>query len=239
MEEKMRIDVIILSYAQTEALKKMTENCINSLIRSEDLNKIEFNVILIESEKSMVPYQYDNTLTIYPDNEFGYHRYMNLGIKRSFSPYVCICNNDLIFFEKWATNMLVAFESHRLVSGSPACGSFHPANGYKLDGRVHIGYRVREQIAGWCIFFKRDILKITGSLDENLKFWFADDDYANTLWMLNLRHGLVTSSRVDHLESMTLVGQTLERREKLTFNEVVYIRKKWDCKKGVGWIIID
>lgn len=239
MEQVIEIDVIILSYAQTEDLKIMTENCINSLIASEDPKKIVFNVILIESEKTMKPFQYKHTTTVYTDLEFGYHRYMNIGIEMTSSPYVCICNNDLIFFNGWATNMLAAFERYKLSSGSPACGILHPSIGYNLNKGIHLGYQIREYIAGWCIFFKRDMLKLTGKLDENFKFWYSDNDYANTLWALKLRHALVTSSRVDHLESKTLISQSAERQLELTYNEVSYWAKKWNYRLGIGWEIID
>lgn len=239
MEQRTEIDIIILSYAQTEELKIVTENCISSLMISEDPEKIKFNIILIESEKSIAPFQYENTITVYPEVDFGYHRYMNIGIDMTNAPYICICNNDLIFYEGWATSMLTAFEMYKLSSGSPACGIFHPKAGYPLDGSVHFGYRVRAQVAGWCIFFRRDILERTGKLDENFKFWCADNDYASTLWALKLRHGLVTSSRVDHLESRTLNYQTKERQQMLTYDEIAYWEKKWKYRMGTGWILLD
>ena len=91
------IDIIMLSYSHNEELKQMTENAIRSLIDSEDANKIKFNIILIESEKKLKPYQYPNTTTIYPNQVFGYHRYMNVGIRMTKARYVCLCNNDLYF----------------------------------------------------------------------------------------------------------------------------------------------
>lgn len=239
MEVKIEVDIIILSYAKTEELKVITENGIRSLMASEDPEKIKFNVIIIESERSLMPFQYEHTLTVYPDAEFGYHRYMNIGIGMTSSPYICICNNDLIFFKGWATNMLAAFDDYNLVSGSPMCGLFHPKLDYSFNRGVHLGYQIRAQISGWCIFFKREILKLTGKLDENLKFWYADNDYANTLWVLKLRHGLVTTSRVDHLESVTLNSHTKEIKRELTLEMATYWLKKWNFRMGVGWELID
>jgi GT2 family glycosyltransferase len=239
MENTTSIDIIILSYARNEELKTITENCIASLVSSEDPDKIKFNIILMESEKSLKPYQYENTTTIYPEEEFGYNRYMNKGIEMTESPYICICNNDLIFFESWATNMLDAFERFNMDSGSPACGVFHPGEGFDLDGYTYFGYRIRAQIAGWCIFFKRDILKKMGKLDENYRFWCADNDYGNTLYFLKLRHGLVTSSRVDHLESKTLLSLSTDRQQVLTYGEIKYWEKKWNYRMGVGWEIME
>jgi hypothetical protein len=44
------------------------------------------------------------------------------------------------------------------------------------------------------------MLSKIGLLDPNYEFWCADNEYANTLWVLNIKHVLVTSSVVDHLK---------------------------------------
>ena len=240
MKQLVEIDVIILSYAQTCHLRELTINCIKSLYDSEDAELIKFNVTVLESERSMEPYQYENTLTIYPRIEFGYNRYMNIGIKMTSSSFVCLCNNDLIFHPSWASEILKPFKTHSdIYSASPVCSIHHPKHGIELNTGLQLGYRVRYEISGWCLFFRRDLLNITGMIDENYKFWCADNDYANTLWVLNLKHVLVTSSIVDHLENITLNSQTPERQEELTNQEVYYFDKKWKPRTGDGWVLYD
>jgi GT2 family glycosyltransferase len=227
------IDVIILSYAQSPALFKTTVDCINSLLTSEDLSEIQFRIVVIESEKKLKPYKYKNATTIYPDEPFGYHRYMNIGIQMTSSPFVCLCNNDLIFHPDWASEMLKVFNLYpNLLSASPACSIHHPKMGIPINSGVLPGYRIRYEVAGWCLFVRREIFKIIGELDENYKFWCADNDYANTLWVLNIGHVLVTSSVVDHLESKTLYSQSADIQEKLTEQEVFYFDKKWKHRLG-------
>ena len=234
MEIKTTIDIIILSFAHSPELMSTTNNCISSLLSSEDPSNIHFNVILIESEHSLKPYQYPNTTTIYSDLPFGYHRYMNIGVKMTHSPFVCLCNNDLIFHSGWASAILNAFVKYpTLCSASPACSMHHPKIGISLNGAILPGYRIRYEVAGWCLFLRRDIFRVMGRLDENYKFWCADNDYANTLWVLNLDHALVTNSVVDHLESKTLHSQSVDRQEELTEKEVYYFDKKW--KHRLGW----
>ncbi|MET1056739.1 MAG: hypothetical protein ABWY16_15630 [Pedobacter sp.] len=236
MEEKTEIDVIIVSYAQTDELKQITINGIESLISSEDPNTIKFNVIVIESEKSIAPYQYPYSTTVYPEVPFGYHRYLNIGIDMTSSPYICICNNDLLFHKHWATEILKPFQQFiDVYSASPVCSIHHPKFGFKLNDGFKIGYRVRYEVAGWCIFFRREILKVIGRLDENYIFWCADNDYANALYCMKLNHLLVTSSVVDHLESKTLKKQSHERELELTEGEMCYFKKKWDPRWGEEW----
>ena len=118
MEKKIEIDIVMLSYGQTDELKNTTINCLNSLMVSEDPEKIKFNVIVIASEKTLRPYQYNHSLTIYPEKEFGYHRYMNIGIDMTSADFICICNDDLIFHPNWATEILKPFHQFRDVSSA-------------------------------------------------------------------------------------------------------------------------
>ncbi|WP_442587845.1 glycosyltransferase family 2 protein [Pedobacter sp. AW31-3R] len=233
------IDIIILSYAQNEELKNTTLNCLNSLMISEAPDQIKFNVVVIESEKSIKPYQYPNSHTIYPEQAFGYHKYMNIGISVTYASFICLCNNDLVFHPFWATEILNAFYEDRYISSaSPVCSIHHPKMGIELNNGIIYGYRIRFEVSGWCIFLKRDIFRLIGKLDENYLFWCADNDYANTLGVLKLRHALVTSSIVDHLENVTLNKQSEERIDELTEKGGHYFYKKWKPRLGDGWQLI-
>jgi GT2 family glycosyltransferase len=236
MDKPIEIDIIILSYAQNENLKTTTINAVNSLMDSEDPNLIQFNVVVIESQIDMQPYQYQHTTTLYPSEAFGYHKFMNIGINYTSADFVCICNNDLIFHKNWALEILKPFFMFSDIwSASPVCSYLHPQNGFELNSGFRLGNGIREELSGWCIFFRRELLKITGQLDPNLEFWCADNDYANTLWILRLKHLLVTSSIVDHLENLTLKNQEPEVQDRLTLKACEYFTKKWNVKMGEGW----
>lgn len=238
MEDLVEVDIIILSYAQTEELRHVTLNCIKSLIASESQATIKFHIIVIESEKKLAPYQYPFSTTIYSDRDFGYNRYMNIGIEMTDSSFICICNNDLIFHPSWASEMLKPFKKYQnVVSASPFSPLHHSNMGFEINTGFKAGYRIRYEVAGWCLFFRRSMIKLTGKLDENYRFWCADNDYANTLHSLKLTHILVTSSVVDHLESKTLLNQTTDRQYELTEGEVAYFDKKWKHRLGRDWYL--
>lgn len=155
VKSKTEVDIIILSFAKSEELKLITQQCISSLVASEDKDEIKFNIVVIESQKDMKPYQYPDTKTVYPDEEFGYHRYMNMGIEMTSSKYVCLCNNDLRFHQGWATEILKAFHKYYdLSSASPFCSFHHPKMGFEENNGIYTGYRSRYEVAGWCLFFK-------------------------------------------------------------------------------------
>lgn len=237
--EIIEIDIVILSFAQTEELKQVTINGLNSLMASEDPEFIKFNIIVVESQKDLKPFQYEYGQTVYPDVPFGYNRYMNIGIAMTSAKFICLCNNDLIFHPNWATEILKPFRNYRgLSSASPMCSIHHGKLGFKSDMGLFAGHRERTEVSGWCLFFKRRMLNLIGQLDENFMFRHASHDYTHLLSTFNLNHVLVTSSVVDHLDHTTLNKQEPERWNELMYQQDIYYYKKWGYRFGRNWEIL-
>jgi len=231
----VKIDVIILSYAKNEELRAVTNQGIESLLASEDPREIEFNILVIESNKNQPPYQYPNTTTIYPDTAFGYNKYMNIGIKGSHNPYVCLCNNDLIFHKGWASAILKAMDNDPLLlSASPYCPIFHKSRGFDENGPVLEGYF--GVLGGWCIFVKREVFNIIGPLDEQLIFWYCDADYCKTLEKYGVRNCLVPASKVTHSGSESLSTVDDKEYQKLTQVPRIYYSYKWNHHSFIKYI---
>ena len=232
----MQIDVIILSYAKNEALRSMTQQAIDSLLKSEDQSIINFNILVIESNKNLKPFCYKSAQTHYPRTKFNYNRYLNIGIKMSSASYVCIANNDLIFYKNWASELLKALnENPNLESVSPFCNIHHPSIAIKPNSGLIYGYEIRNHLAGWCIFFKRDLIQKIGYFDEKIKFWFSDNDYANTLQENKLQHALVTSSRVDHIGGVSTESISKVQKYDFTYGAFIYYDYKWNHKQKVKY----
>lgn len=221
------IDVIVLSYAKNVELKHLTEQTIESLIASEDKNKIEFNIVVIESEKKLKPKQYDNALTIYPKSKFGFNKYLNIGLANTNAEYVCLSNNDLIFTKGWASEILKAMDNDSsILSASPICPIYHPNRGYDLNSGNYYGWE--DEISGWFILLKRKLLDTIGPLDEKIIFWYADNDYSDLLKKFNINHVLVSSSIVQHMVESTLVSLDHIEQKKNTEGSFIYYDYKWN-----------
>jgi GT2 family glycosyltransferase len=227
------IDIIILSYAKTDELKQTTLNCIESLLISEPTEKIIFKTLVIESNKDLQPYQYPDTKTIYPDAPFGYNRYMNIGIGATNNPYVCLCNNDLIFHFNWASELIAAFNKYPVLeSANPYCATIDYDEKIKKGGNVirrDKNLKVNGILMGWCIFVKRSIFNKIGLLDEQFTFWYADNDYDMTLRKHGIKHALVKSSLVSHLSCQSH-DMLLDKKEELTVGQWSVFQKKWQKK---------
>jgi GT2 family glycosyltransferase len=226
----VKIDIIILSYAKTESLKQITLQGIESLFLSEDPDHIQFETLVIESNKELFPYQYPNTRTIYPDEKFGFNRYLNIGITQTFNDYVCLCNNDLIYHQHWATEILKAMrENPGIKSANPYCDSFSYDQSIKEGVDIifrHQNLKVHGSLTGWCLFIKREIFNKIGLLDEQFEFWYADNDYDFTLRKHRLKHALIKRSRVTHLANQSH-DTLMDKKEKMTIGQREKFEKKW------------
>lgn len=221
-----KIDIIILSYAKTPDLHKITVQCIDSLLASEDPEIIDFNILVIESNKALQPYQFEHTTTIYPADKFGFNKYLNMGIKQTHNPYICLCNNDLIFHKNWASEILKAMSNDTsLLNAAPYCPIFHKNAGFQENAPPVEGYF--GVLAGWCIFAKREIFDIIGPLDEKLIFWYCDADYCQLLIKHRIKNCLISSSIVTHLSSTSLETLNKKENQKLTQIPRFYYSYKW------------
>jgi len=224
----VKIDVIILSFAKDEQLKGLTIQTVDTLLQSEDPGEIEFNIIVIESNQAIKPYQFENTKTIFPNRTFGFNEFLNIGINATNNKYLCLCNNDLIFHQGWASALLDCVKqlnSNEVVL-SPFCERSHQSFAHisePVEG--YFGY-----FAGYCFFTTREVLEFIGPLDQKISFWYADMDFIKLLEKYNIKHYLVPRSKVTHLVSR--VTGTFTRIQHLRYTNYprIYYRYKWDDK---------
>jgi glycosyltransferase involved in cell wall biosynthesis len=237
----MIVDIIILSKTDNEKIYWMNLNCINSLLKSEDKSKISFNIILVESNENAT-YKYPETQVVFPSEQFGYNRFLNIGLQYAKGDFHAFCNNDLIFHENWMSNIL------NFSKKNPQTYSFSPID-FKYQYMKMVaeglkpawGYKPRYYIAGWCIVVKKEIFtKIECIFDPVFDFYYADDDYGLTLLKNNIAHNLVTDSLVEHLDSQTaayesgdnnylntLEGQGISYPKYLKKDEFKFIRNSY------------
>jgi len=206
----MKVDIVILSHGKTPELRGTTQNAINSCLASE--TDIEFNIIVIEQEGTAT---YTGCTVHYDYDDFNYNRSMNRGIGLGDAQYICLCNNDLIFYPNWCSILIAAMKEHELLSACPICPHVQ-RHRLSLKEEIYFGYRNSHEVSGWCIMINRDILKIIGQLDEEFPFWFADNIYSEQLQRHGIKHAVVTKSVVEHLGSKTLNTLPADEKDVIT-----------------------
>lgn len=235
-EVPVKIDILILSYAKNEKTNALTIQTIETLLASENPAEIRFNVLVIESNRELKPYQFKKSTTVYPDEAFGFHRYFNIGIRQTTAPYVCLCNNDLIFHKGWATEILRAMNNDMtLLSAHPSLPGFKRTDDFKGDDSQIDNYF--GVLFGWCIFVKRELFNIIGPLDEKLEFWYSDQDYSNTLKKFGVKNNLIETSIVNHLGSGSWDSIEKKDFDKLTQLPRMYYSYKWHHHSYLRYVL--
>ncbi len=209
----MIIDVIIISASNSETLKGMTQEAISSCLSSE--TKHDFNIIVVETFNKSQKY-IGAKVVYFTEEKFNYNKCINYGLKFATHTYICFCNNDLVFHENWASELIKAMKENDALSGSPFC----PSSFEKSNQDVNIGYEIRNQVAGWCILIHKSVLKKIGKLNESVNFWYSDNIYISQIRKEGIKHLLAYNSVVTHLENKTL--KTLTKREQMN---ITYAQK--------------
>lgn len=222
----MEIDAIILSKTSDMSHYGLTCRTINSLKSSSDWNG---NIIVVESEKELGfkqnGFSYPNCNVLFPEEEFNYNRFLNLGIKESESEWIMICNNDLFFTKDWFTNIRKTIENNPTIqSFSPKAPTWHLHNSFN-DSDLIPGYIVSAHVCGWCILVHRDVISKCNLFDETFKFWYQDNDYAMSLKSKGVIHALDCSSKVYHMVSGS--HDILNKSQEMTHGQQQNYINKW------------
>lgn len=236
----MIVDIVMLSNCKKTYFRELTESTIFSLRASEP--DITFFVVVVESDielrKEHRHHIQQADVILYPDldQEFGYNRFMNVGVhwlmENTSEEYVALCNNDLVFKMGWCKNLIDGMKKHNLLSACPVDPfRMRHKDIDKESDEVFFGYDIRPYLPGWCIMQKyRDLYKIIGPLDEQFEFWFADSDYGLTLKKHGVKHGLVSNSHVHHLgypDGPTINSMSTEDYNRLTKEPEHLFNRKW------------
>jgi GT2 family glycosyltransferase len=161
----------------------------------------------------------------------GYNAALNAGISKGKNPIIAACNNDLMFHDGAVDTLVKALGVYDSVS--PWCPRTHFQYGWKQKPTQPVGgYQIGKELAGWCIFLRRETWERIEGFDERLKFWCCDNAYAEQLKIAKLSHALIPFAQVTHLQSQTLKRQPADVYEKLTKFELDKFYKIYGNKKS-------
>lgn len=208
----MLLSVIILSKTSSEHLFNTTMNCINSLLKSEDFTEQhQLEIILVESNKEYnLTYTFPDAIkVIVPEESFGFHKYLNVGIKNASGEFIALCNNDLIFHKDWFSEIVKVSKKRKdILSFSP----IDPNNELqRFSGDYVLGYKVTQHIKGWCLVCKKEVFGKIKKLDNRFTFYYSDNDFALTLLYHGIKNAVVSGAHVEHLHKIATKESSKEK----------------------------
>ena len=183
----MKCDIIMPVWNQL----KFTQECVESILRN---TLYPYRLIIIDngSERKVSIYldslkERTDTRIIRNEENLGFVKAVNQGLRESDAPYICIINNDTVATDGWLSEMVdVADCSSNIGLVNPSSNNLgQRAGGETVDAyaaslKVLKGqYIEMGACIGFCMLLKRELFDKVGYLDEVYRDGnFDDTDYS-------------------------------------------------------------
>lgn len=243
----MRCDIIIPVWNQLE----ITRNCINSIIQN---TAYPYRLIIIDNASDKETEWYLKSLNeknnlnlkyIRNDENIGFVKAVNQGIKLSDAPYLCIMNNDTIAADGWLKEMVDVMEGYPqlgLVNPSSNTSGQFPGKDESIDeyalglrcfkGQIQELYTCR----GFCMLLRRAVVEKIGILDEGYHIGYFDDtDYCKRAQEAGYRTARAKAAYVYHKENISF--KELDDNEILFKNNEKIFFERWGRPVRVAYFI--
>ena len=228
----------------------LTRDCIDSIT---EYTRYSYRIILIDNASDTPTKRYldllkerlsDAVEIIRNQENRGFIRAVNQGMKRSGTPYICIMNNDTLVTEGWLGEMIDVLLSN------DAIGIINPSSNTscqfpgKLD--IHTYARSLKHFKGkhqelytcraFAMVVKRCVIESVGYLDERYGMGYFDDtDYCKRAQKAGFRTVRAKASYVYHKESQSFAK--IDRRNSIfAENEKKFI-SKWGKQLRVAYVL--
>ncbi len=211
--KKFQVLVIMLANTANDHFRQMTTTALDTMFANGSPDLIDMRCVVVETNSNALAYtQNKNILTYYPNEDFKYNRFMNLGYLAAknqwpdffdgdnCNKFIVLANNDLVFHEKWDIELISGINEAGVDSGSPYAPNWFQHAEFQV-GPVYEGWRIGFEFAGWLQMYKMESFSSLFPLDEDFEFWCADNSVVLEMQKRKMTHALFTKSMVTHLTS--------------------------------------
>ncbi len=200
------------------------ETCLSSL---EKQTCREFSIYLVDNgstdqSRSYVSAHFPEVQWIQLDQNYGFSRAVNEGIRRTREPYVILLNNDTQAEERFVEEMLEGIRRHPKAFSAGAkmlswqerdkiddAGNYYNMLGWAFargKGKPETGYQKEQKVFAACAgaaIYRRSLLEKTGLFDEEHFAYLEDLDIGYRARILGYENWFLPRARVYHVGSGT------------------------------------
>ena len=189
-------DIVMPVWNQLE----VTRACLESVIENTNY---PYRLIIVDNKsdeptaaflRSFGEQHNEKVLLIRSEENLGYIKGTNLGMKASTGDHVCLLNNDTVVYPGWLSAMVeVADLENDIGLVNPASNHFgiRAEDNSRLSGSLYNGMGV---CIGFCMLIKRDVIEKIGFLDERFGMGYGEDD-AYSIYAHNVGSRCVMAKR--------------------------------------------
>lgn len=235
----MKCDIIIPIWNQLES----TRECINAIART---THYPHRLILIDNGSEPETRLYleglrakdpAGVVLIRNQDNLGYIKAVNQGMRISDAPYVCLMNNDTIPGIGWLDKLTAFADKHDEVGlMNPLCNGHQDLSIDEYAAKVAGNgdeFMEMNQCFGFCTLIRREVIDKIGYLDENFGMGGYDDtDYSKRAGLAGYRCASVHSSYVYHKEHVSFKASGV--KDSFTLKGQEEYLKKWARHLRIG-----
>lgn len=230
-----KCDIIIPVWNELES----TEECI---ARLKKYTHSPYRLIVIDNGSEDKTFKYLKSLKndfrdyllIRNEENLGFVKAVNQGIKNIQNPYVCLLNNDAYVTDNWFTELMEGAES-----GPKNIGIANPSsNVFGVTSSDGERYELEEldYCKGFCMLIKSEVIEKIGFFDEIYGMgYFEEKDFsrkAKDLGYISIR---VKSSFVYHRDKVSF--DKISNRDSIFENNEKIYNKRWGNPINIAFII--
>ena len=244
----MRCDIVIPVWNQPG----FTKDCVDSVVKNTI--DVDYRIIIIDNASGEETKNYleglkaslgAGVLLIRNENNLGFVKAANQGMRLSNAPYVCLLNNDTLVTGGWLSEMIRIAESSSLIGlVNPSSNNLgqKPDKGESIEnfaGKlkkdagafVEIGSAI-----GFCMLIKKEVIERIGVFDEIYGMGnFEDTDYSRRA----IKEGYICAraggAYVYHREGASF-GRDSTFDENFERNRQIY-EFRWGKRRWIAYVI--
>lgn len=235
----MKTSIVILTYNKLD----YTKQCIESI---RNFTHSDYEIIIVDNASTdgtveWLEQQKDIRVVLNKKN-LGFPKGCNQGIEIATGDNILLLNNDVIVTENWLENLLTCLYSDESIGAvGPVTNSAAYYTSIKADyqtlDQMHEFARIYNQsnperwderlkLIGYCMLVKKDIVDLTGNLDEQFTPGnFEDDDYSLRIRRAGYKLILCKDTFIHHYGSMSWRDNLEGYTTLLSENEKKFIDK--------------
>ncbi|MCW3134449.1 MAG: glycosyltransferase [Methanophagales archaeon] len=222
----MKTSIVIVTYK----LPQYLDLC----IRSIRMHTKDYELIVVNNGQDKATLKllnkYRNIITINNEENLGYCKALNQGVKAASYKMVVLGTNDIIVTPKWLEILRKVYQVNKPNNPGLIGTYFTYASGLQDAVRsrwINQPFITKRVILGCTLTKVKDFWKV-GGMDENfpnLGGNYADDDLSRRYWNAGFKN-IIAPVLIFHFPSMSYTSGLLSHHEDMKKGEEYY-RKKW------------
>ena len=250
------ISIIIPVYNKNIEQHTMTDECIESILRSMDSETFEIagecEIIIVDNGSNPV-YSSDfessfaTIKVIRNETNTGFPAAVNQGIKASKGDYICLLNNDTVVTQSWLSRLVKCLDDYDIVSPVTNFSAGRQrvrTVSYDDEETLNIAAEKWHQankgniqevnfVIGFCMLFERELYNLLGEFDESMFPCSGEElDFCFRCRSAGGRVAIVRDVYIHHYGSQTFTA--MQNAGELNYQKICdactkNVAKRWGC----------